>query len=816
MIKNHLGNSNKVHHISPDLKNTHITKKESNSTKPTKTEPKQIKSQQKILKSKINKKNEIHPALQTDVTLDTSSPIHLTNHREWLVDFQPANGQFNYTGVGEKSHINILGQGYLFVKNGTKPSIRINCFLSQDDNVTIISAEKLRKETGYSLATADGVMFNKNNLIRISTINNTVWTSSELLFEKPPVSIRAIRPLNPIQHSTKLSVDESHYRLQHISKEAIENSVKAKIFVDITELTNKNSDDCTICMAGKSKQHNHYRGSMNHYYQNQFPGAAWSLDMFGLLNITNAKADKYMLIMVDNITRCVVADTFPTKEGYMIASVIENNIRKIEKQFDRTVKELVMDRGTEFSNSNLKSFTEKMGIIRRFSSTQDHPANARAEKIIQTIIADVRTLMIQSKLPAPFWKYAVKAAVMARNCVLNKQIKTAPIKLLSPKDIDIYLKSFLPFGTPAVIWRDTKNKLHSNGKNAITLCKDEEGSGYLFLVTKTKEIIATPNFVLPEINSTSEGSHDTISTLNANAAQYNGDLSIQITENQGDEVENIFPDTNIFKENNESIDDTFQTITNNITNQHESNQNENKESFPPSSSDETDNDIIMSDLENMSIQGNNDSTQSILDANPNQLHNTGNPKTTVTENNLTKENDSRENDDEIEKDETFTSEPASDAITIEITPENISDTTEDEPSSQNSVSGNQTSITKNDTNHITTATSNPENEYNEGQENTAVLNSSFAEKNEIINPNQLTPEQLLELETQIEQPDPIVNDLNYNIGKKNTKGRRTKGNPNIWSTNDPNHPINLKKEKFNELLEVVGGNITPGIILTQS
>ena len=378
-----------------------------------------------------------------DVTLDSSSPIHLTNRKDWLTQYKPVHGKMNYSGVGKNGGITIIGHGLLHIKNGDQPDIPIECYYSTDDDVTILSLEKLRKETGYNILLDDGIMVNKNNLIKISSINNTVWTSSTLLITKPNYNIRVIRPLNPLIPSHAMSIEESHYRLQHVSKEAIEQSVKKKLFADITELTDKDQNDCKICLAGKAKRHSHYQGSMNHYYQNKDPGSSWSLDMFGPLPIKNAKSDRYLLVMVDNVSRYIIGDTTMDKDGTKISNIIQNNIRRIEKRFGHTVKELVMDRGTEF--------TDKMGITCRFSSIQDHAANARAEKTIQTITLDTRTLLLQNKLKPIFWKYAVQAAINARNCVCNKQIDNAPIKLLSKDNIEIYLKSFLPFGAPATI-----------------------------------------------------------------------------------------------------------------------------------------------------------------------------------------------------------------------------------------------------------------------------------------------------------------------------------------------------------------------------
>ncbi|GMM59159.1 hypothetical protein DAKH74_057760 [Maudiozyma humilis] len=142
-------------------------------------------------------------------------------------------------------------------------------------------------------------------------------------------------------------------------------------------------------------------GSMNHYYQDREPGSSWSLDVFGPLNISYARSDEYFLIMVDNVSRFMFCNTFREKESVPVVDAIMKNVHLVEKQYNRKVKELVMDRGSEFTNDYLKEFTDEMGITRRFSSTQDHAANGRADKTIQTLTQDVKTLLVQSRLIDP-------------------------------------------------------------------------------------------------------------------------------------------------------------------------------------------------------------------------------------------------------------------------------------------------------------------------------------------------------------------------------------------------------------------------------
>lgn len=101
-------------------------------------------------------------------------------------------------------------------------------------------------------------------------------------------------------------------------------------------------------------RHPHFKGSMNFYTKNKQPGESWSLDIFGPVNRINATSDRYMLVMVDNVSRYIITTTHKTKEKEEIGKQISKNINRIEKQFERSVKELVSDKGKEFGNTFLK------------------------------------------------------------------------------------------------------------------------------------------------------------------------------------------------------------------------------------------------------------------------------------------------------------------------------------------------------------------------------------------------------------------------------------------------------------------------------
>lgn len=205
-----------------------------------------------------------------------------------------------------------------------------------------------------------------------------------------------------------------------------------------------------------------------------------------------------MLLMIESVSRFQIVTTHSRKTQNEIGDQIKNNINWVEKQFDTSVKELLMDRGKEFDNQTVESMALENGNNIIYTSTEDHQGNGRAERAIRTIIEDTKTLLLQAKLPLRFWTYAARASANVRNCLYNKNVGESPLMKISNHTVKIMLRSFLPFGAPAMIKDHTVHKTEAPGKKAITLSKDPKGYGYHFYIPKDRKIISTTNYVLPD------------------------------------------------------------------------------------------------------------------------------------------------------------------------------------------------------------------------------------------------------------------------------------------------------------------------------
>ena len=128
-----------------------------------------------------------------------------------------------------------------------------------------------------------------------------------------------------------------------------------------------------------------------------------------------------------------------------------------------------------------------------------HSANARAERSINTIIADTRTLLLQSHLGLKYRSYAALAAADTRNNIYNKNAGDAPLRIISKFPVIILLKNFIPFGIEAMVWQQTDNKLEPRAIRGTLLGRDPSSYGQFVKLHKKNKVISTRNFKVPNL-----------------------------------------------------------------------------------------------------------------------------------------------------------------------------------------------------------------------------------------------------------------------------------------------------------------------------
>ncbi|GJY51038.1 reverse transcriptase domain-containing protein [Tanacetum coccineum] len=98
----------------------------------------------------------------------------------------------------------------------------------------------------------------------------------------------------------------------------------------------------------------------------------WGLDFMGAFS--NSKGNKYILVAVDYVSKCVKAQALPTNDTRVV-------IKFLKRLFARfgVSKALISDRGTHFCNSQLEKALQKYRVTHKLSTAYHPQTNGQTE-----------------------------------------------------------------------------------------------------------------------------------------------------------------------------------------------------------------------------------------------------------------------------------------------------------------------------------------------------------------------------------------------------------------------------------------------------
>lgn len=126
----------------------------------------------------------------------------------------------------------------------------------------------------------------------------------------------------------------------------------------------------------------------------------------------------YFITFVDEATRYVWIYIIPSKSSATVLAILRSWLPLVQNQSGKTLINFRTDEGGEYTGETLKTvtpFLEERGITHEQTSAYSSSSNGVAERMNRTLMDMVRTMMITSNLPAPFWGEAVHTAAKIRN-----------------------------------------------------------------------------------------------------------------------------------------------------------------------------------------------------------------------------------------------------------------------------------------------------------------------------------------------------------------------------------------------------------------
>lgn len=212
------------------------------------------------------------------------------------------------------------------------------------------------------------------------------------------------------------SAQRWHQRLGHPGQTILKNTAKVSKGlegINLSELTT-----CETCHLSKAQRFvsREPRSIPNEHLDEV------RIDTVGKIS-TAITGDQYMVIITDSKTRMRWAIMSPTKD--QIAPLLVQWIETIQHQYDKKVRVIFKDGGTEFLR--IKPHCEKHGIRTDVSAPNTPEQNGISDSSNKVILQKARSMLIDANMPAIYWPWAVEHACFVSNTLFCLRTKNTPI-----------------------------------------------------------------------------------------------------------------------------------------------------------------------------------------------------------------------------------------------------------------------------------------------------------------------------------------------------------------------------------------------------
>jgi len=128
--------------------------------------------------------------------------------------------------------------------------------------------------------------------------------------------------------------------------------------------------------------------------------------------------NKYFLTILDDYSRyswiCFIENKSKTFDAFI------NWYNQIKNIFNKNIKYIKTDNGTEFFNNRFREFYDKTGIVHESTIPYNPQQNGRVERLHGTLISNAEAMLADAKLNHKFWEDAVSTANYIHNRLPHK------------------------------------------------------------------------------------------------------------------------------------------------------------------------------------------------------------------------------------------------------------------------------------------------------------------------------------------------------------------------------------------------------------
>lgn len=215
-----------------------------------------------------------------------------------------------------------------------------------------------------------------------------------------------------------------HARMGHPSSQSLQRiSSSLSSSLDLSRL-----DCCDVCHRAKQCRLS-FDQSDNKAVE---PFNLIHCDLWGKYHTPTHNGAQFFLTIFDDCTRGTWA--YLMKEKSETAKILIDFHNMIKTQFNKRIKRVRSDKGTEFVNFTLQEYFKQEGILHETSCVATPQQNGRVERKHRHILNIARALKFQSNVPIKFWGECVLTATYIINrtpTIANKGL--TPYELLFNK-----------------------------------------------------------------------------------------------------------------------------------------------------------------------------------------------------------------------------------------------------------------------------------------------------------------------------------------------------------------------------------------------
>ncbi|XP_019235872.1 PREDICTED: uncharacterized protein LOC109216195 [Nicotiana attenuata] len=220
------------------------------------------------------------------------------------------------------------------------------------------------------------------------------------------------------------------------------------------------------------------------------------VDVWGPYKTATFDGNKYFLTVVDDFTRVTWIFLLKLKSDVCVA--LPQFLAFVYTQFNKTVKMVRSDNGTEFLNSVCKTVFNKLGIVHQTTCAYTPQQNRVAERKHRHLLEVTRAMRFQDHIPIKFWGHCVITAAYLINRLPSSVLKGySPYELLykrSPQLGHIRTLGCLCFAKQV----QETDKLMPRAKPAVLMGFSDTQKGYILLDISTQQFFVNRDVVFQE------------------------------------------------------------------------------------------------------------------------------------------------------------------------------------------------------------------------------------------------------------------------------------------------------------------------------